>query len=359
MYHLSPLRKVLHGLHTHTYMSMSSASSAVGDGNNAAPPPPSTSSLGALKQQMELLQVTLQKEITKLDTNWSNYEERKNGVDLIQSRVVQSCIPENKRLRLNVGGKKFEIGDTHTRNNNYFRRIAAEGPASADDDGFYFENRNPQFIHVVMQFLRAGHVRLGKYTRRELDKIREDAEFYMVQGLVHDVDQHILLTKSAVGEKRVLSLNTEAGRGLPTTYVNGIFFEVLVPQTIGLHSISFVAGENNRKLVCDVMYKEGSMDGPAGQLKRVGTVEKQVEKGKLVSISISDSLTLLPGAHTIGVFSATSSNAVGVCELGKSVRGTPILSVVKSYHCTNPKQFTQRAGENMLDFCGELSFTVQ
>ena len=163
--------------------------------NSVVGPIPTSSSIATLQQQMELLQATLRKELTKLDTNWNTYEERKAGVDLLRERILQTCIPKGDRLRLNVGGKRFEISSVFTKNNAYFKRVASEGAGNIDDDGFYFEDRNPQYIHVVMQFLRAGSVRLGKYSQRELELIRQDAEFYMVHGLVELIDKQMVTAK--------------------------------------------------------------------------------------------------------------------------------------------------------------------
>lgn len=306
--------------------------------------------LNTIQDQMEQLQMSMADEYDRLKAEWKKYLKDKEEMDRIRGRITSVSVSELDRLKLNVGGRRFEIRATCATKNTYFRSLLSGTFTPADQDGFYFIDRDPEYVQVVMNFLRDGQIDLNDFNDRQLARIRQDAEFYMVQELQTEIDTFRTARKSGEGIN-LLSVNTQRP---VTDCFNGVFIEINVTRpNFKLHSISFVAGER-RKIVGEAFLKEGGIDS-AGQLRRIGTVEQQVDKGQLVCINFS-AVPLPTGTYVVGVYSVSCPTAIAVCPIRESQREQPGFVITRSYHTANQKgAFNQRAGDNEFDFSGELS----
>jgi len=306
--------------------------------------------LSTIQEMMDQLQRTMADEYDKLRTQWNIYLRDKEEMDRIKARLQGVNVKETDRLKLNVGGTRFEIRQSSTKNNTYFRSLVSETFAEADKDGFFFIDRDPTFVPVIMSYLRNGSIQLGRYTDTELAAIHEEAEFYMMNDLMTDIDGYRSKRRAGDG---IATCSVNATRPV-TDGFNGVFFEINVTKKdFKLHSISFVAGER-RKMVGEAYWREGSLDS-AGNMRKMGAVEQQVEKGQMVTINFS-AIPLSVGVHTIGVYSVSCPTAVAACPVRESQRVHNGFTIVRSYHTTNQKgHFNQRTGEDEFDFCGELA----
>lgn len=308
------------------------------------------SGLVTIQEMMDQLQMTMAGEYDKLKTQWSIYSKDKEEMDRIKARLQGVNVKETDRLKLNVGGTRFEIRQSCTKNNTYFRSLVSETFTEADKDGFFFIDRDPTCIPMIMSYLRNGTIAFNRFSDSELEGIREDAEFYMMNDLMSDIDAYRSKRRSGDG---IAACSINASRPV-TDGFNGIFFEINVSKKdFKLHSISFVAGER-RKIVGEAYWREGSIDGQ-GNMRKIGVVEQQVEKGQMVTVTFS-AIPLNPGMHTIGVYSVSCPTAVAVCPRREAQRQFPGFTVERTYHTTNQKgHFNQRAAEDEFDFCGELA----
>lgn len=59
-----------------------------------------------------------------------------------------------------------------------------------DNDGHTFIDRNPEDFKIILDFLRRGQVLYdaANFTRAQLDSLRAEADYYMLPGLVTQID---------------------------------------------------------------------------------------------------------------------------------------------------------------------------
>ena len=309
--------------------------------------------LPVINESMTSLHSILNQEYQRLKDQWAQLLAERDALDKIKNRIQSVSVTELDRLRLNVGGQRFEVRATCVQKNTYFRTLLSGTFTPADQDGFYFIDRDPQFVHVIMQMLRDGDVELSPFNDTALERIRADAEFYMVQDLVAKIDRARSARRAGSGIARV-PINREPN--LPLSSFNGIFFEVnVLKRDMVLHSIAFVAGES-RKIVGEAYLKEGGIDS-AAQPQKIGDVAQQVDQGGLVTISFS-AMPLPKGVVTIGVYSSSCPTAVAVVPeaAGSKDFSADGLMLGHTYHTTNPRgHWTKQAGRDEFSFVGELT----
>lgn len=310
----------------------------------------SLTGLPIMHEQMVQLERTMADEYDKIKERWIEYAKDKEELDRIRNRIASVSVNELDRMKLNVGGSRFEIRATCAKGNTYFRSLMSGTFQSADADGFYYIDKDPAYVQVILNYLREGTVDLSEFTDKQLARIAGDAEFYMVQDLQSEIDNFRKVRRSG---ERITLCQVNMTRGV-TDCFNGLFFELnVMKKEFKLHSISFVAGER-RKIVGEAYVKEGPLDS-AGQARKIGVVEEQVEKGQLVAISFS-AIPLPMGTHTIGVYSVSCPTAIAVCPRKESKRQFAGFTMERSFHTANQKGFfNQRAGEDEYDFSGELA----
>jgi hypothetical protein len=308
-----------------------------------------------MEDRMVELQVLLSDEYQLLADKWMQYDLDKAELDRIKAKITAVNVKETDRLKLNVGGSRFEIRQTLTQNNKYFSSLQTshDDLATADPDGFYYMDRDNKYVPLIMSYLRHGSVNLSGYSEGQLAKIRREAEVFMVTDLITAIDAQKIRRRTGEGVAAV-SFNLKKP---PTDFFNGIFFEISVARNVKLHSISFLAGER-RKIVGEAYVKDGALDATA-QFRKVGVVEQMVEqKGQLVVIPLQQPMTLPAGIHTVGVYSVSCPTAIGVVQMSGESRTQGPVTLQRTFHTTNQKgYFSARAGEDQFDFCGELSLS--
>ena len=310
----------------------------------------SDSQLPQIENLLAELTHSIEREHGNLKNMRNQLMREKTDVDSIRAKITSVSVNEVDRLKLNVGGRRFEIRASSVIKNTYFRSLLSGTFTPADPDGFYFICRDPEYVQVIMNFLRDGRVDLTDYTDRQLARIRDDAEFYMVKELQALIEAHRAARRSNEG---VIICAVNTARSI-THCFNGIFFEINVQRRdCKLHSIAFVAGER-RKIVGEAFHKDGPMDSP-GSLRKIGEVEQQVDKGQLVCVNFS-AMALEQGVHTLGVYSVSCPTAISLCPRKESTRQYSGITLGKSYHTTDQKgNYGKRAGEDEFDFSGEIA----
>ena len=330
-------------------------------GDPGAPPSCGGDEIGnlpGLEASMHALVLVIGAEHTKLKAERAFLAAEKRRLDELNHRLSSFAAPEHERLKLNVGGTKFEIRASSIQKNTYFRSLLGGTFAVCDGDGFYYIDRDPSYFGQVLNFLREGTVDLDGLTDKQLDRLKAEAEFYMVQEL-HATIEELRNKKRSKQGVQVVGVN----RHVPTSsliFVNGIVFEfqVTAVHELQLHSVSFVAGEK-RKIVGEVYLKLGPMDAP-GRFEKIGDVDETVERLSVVNVAFS-SVTLTSSTYTLAVYSASCSTAIAVCprELTNRDLTSHGLRITRSYHTADPRgQFMKRAGpEDTFDFVGEMTIS--
>jgi hypothetical protein len=313
-----------------------------------------TTGLPALTDSMSVLRHLMDSEYNRLKLEWQALLAERDAINQIKDRIQSVTVSEHDRLRLNVSGQRFEIRASCVQKNTYFRSLISNTFAPADTDGFYYIDRDPKFVIVILNMLRDGRADLDDFNERHLRQIRADAEYYMVGDLTNEVDRVLAARRTGTGIVAV-----PMNRDVPTTLsFNGVFMELTVTKrNLALHSISFVAGET-RRIVGEAFCMEGSMDGQS-KPQKVGEVEVDADKGQIISISFS-TIALTGTAYTIGVYSSSCPTAVVACPTTMATRDYSRHGIVveRSYHTTNPRgHWTRRAGQDEFDLVGELGIS--
>jgi len=222
-----------------------------------------------------------------------------------------------------------------------------------DDQGFYFIDRDPTFVLVIVNYLRGGlaAVDLDLFTPAQLRRIHSDAEFYMVPGLQEKVDE-LLRVRGPSRAIVAVPINST-----PTRFFNGVFMQITPTRNVMLNAVTFFTGEK-RPLVARAMLKECDITSlaPTTQLAAIGEVDQPVDKMQRVTISIT-ALQLHAGkSYVLGVCSS-ASNAVGACPKADAARSTSLFSIDGSFHTTDPRFPLARKVEGDFDFVGELTMS--
>jgi len=306
--------------------------------------------LPAISEKMQLLTQSILDEYERLTKAWTDLITKQAEIDAIRARITSVPVKEGDRVKLNVGGERFEARATNLVKNTYFRALISLTFTEMDSDGFHFIDRNPEWFHVVVNYLRDGSIDLSRIEEYALGSIRKEAEFYMVPELVNEIDKYRSSKRGGEGTI-VLSVNTSRA---PSVAFNGIFFEVTVlRRDFKIHGISFIAAER-RTIRAEVHFREGGLDSP-NPFRKIGDAEAQAERGQPIPFHMT-SLALPGGTYTIGVFSA--DGGISVCPKKESVRQMSGLTFGRSYHVTG-NQITKRAAEDAYDFSGELLVSFQ
>jgi hypothetical protein len=303
---------------------------------------------------MNIVEQVMGEELEKLKARKAKLREGQRALNKIRERIeMVSCNPTN-RLKLNVGGKKVELKMSHVERNNFFRPLLTNAFTQPDSEGFYFIDRDPTFIMVVVNYLRGGlsGVDLDLFTPAQLRRILRDAEFYMVQGLQDKVDE---LLRVRGPSRSITCVNLNTSTGLPARYFNGIFLQITPVRNMTLHSIAFICGEKRPNFVARALLRETDIASltPTTQLRTIGEVDQPVEKGQKVTISMT-ALSLQGGkTYTIGVYSSASA-AVGGCPTTNAERRFDLFTIDSTFYTTDPRHVLSKKTENDFDMVGEI-----
>ena len=337
---------------------------------SAVPPPPPDDNNGGgsggapdeLEMAVQVLTRDLGTELLTIKNERAFLAAERKRLDDLNRRLNAFDPSEHDRLKLNVGGSRFEVRAACIKKNIFFRSLLSGTFASCDSDGFYFVDRDPIHIAAILHFLREGVLDLDHYSDRQLDRLKTEAEFYMVQDL-HATIEELRSKKRSKQGVQVVGVN----RHVPASsfaFFNGIVFEfqVTAVHELQLHSVSFVGGEK-RKIVGEVYLKLGPMDAP-GRFEKIGDVDALVDRLSVVNVAFA-AVSLTSSSYTLAIYSASCPTAIAVCPKDLSNRdllgdnNAGIIRMTRSYHTVDPRgQFSKRAGpEDTFDFVGEMTFS--
>lgn len=137
-----------------------------------------------LKGKLELLEKELTDQMMELELKaekWAKIDE--NAELLIKTN--------NSVLFLDVGGKKFQtkletllsIKDTL-----FYKLILTE---QLDITKEIFIDRNNDYFHIILSFLRNKKVNLNGYNNKKLREILEEAQFYEMTDLIANIEESL------------------------------------------------------------------------------------------------------------------------------------------------------------------------
>jgi hypothetical protein len=87
------------------------------------------------------------------------------------------------KICLDIGGKRFSTTRTTLlQQEGSFFHAMLTGGWSAGKDGSYFVDRNPQHVDVILDFLRMRAVDVTSYSKRDLETLAEDLDFFQIHA---------------------------------------------------------------------------------------------------------------------------------------------------------------------------------
>lgn len=320
--------------------------------------PGDNNAMGAIDEAMGALAKVLAAEHAAIKAERARLAKERDEIDKIKNRLMSCCAAENERLKINVGGSRFEIRVSCIQKNTYFRSLHSGTFAPKDDDGHYYIDRDATYMPFILCFLRETDLDFSVFNDQQLDKLRLEAEFYMAQDLQAKIEA-IRNTKRAQHGVMTALINRHVSYS-DCFFANGIVFEFQVlRRDMQLHCVSFLAGDK-RKIVGEVYLKAGTLDVP-GKFDKIGDVDENAEKFQLMHVNFS-SITLSNPVYCLAVYSASCPTAVSMVPKAVSVRDYTDqgFKITKSYHTSDPRgQFSKRAGaDDTYDFIGEIKVTL-
>ena len=113
--------------------------------------------------------------------------------------------PTSDLVTVNVGGSLFtsRLKTLRPEGSMLATILDQDSPFAeqVDNDGHTFIDRNPEDFKIILDFLRRGQVLYdaANFTRAQLDSLRAEADYYMLPGLVTQIDD-VLATTSLEGK---------------------------------------------------------------------------------------------------------------------------------------------------------------
>ena len=114
--------------------------------------------------------------------------------------IMNTKMNPNSVVKLNIGGTTFMT--THgtllsDQNSMLAKMFSTETngriPAIQDENGAYFIDSCPKYFEIILNFLRRGVMENGANV--DLKFLRNEAEYFCIQGLVKVVDEEIEKTE--------------------------------------------------------------------------------------------------------------------------------------------------------------------
>ncbi|KAI1700013.1 BTB/POZ domain-containing protein [Ditylenchus destructor] len=84
----------------------------------------------------------------------------------------------SKWVRLNVGGKKFQLESVMP--------AMSDLPSDKDETGAYLIDRDPEYFHIILNYLRSPVLNLDG-DKKIMKELLSEADFYNIQPLVSDI----------------------------------------------------------------------------------------------------------------------------------------------------------------------------
>jgi hypothetical protein len=303
---------------------------------------------------------SMEREFDRIRSEYDRLLRLKAEIDAIRKKIRDVSVDERDRLRLNVGGKRFEIRSSTVLKNTFFRSVVSGAFVAPDPDGFYFIDRDPEFLQLILNHLRDGNADLSRLDDTEVQLLRREADFYMVAELVATIDSS--RGRSAVASPTPVNAPTAAPHQMPmnvrpvTNAFHGFAFELtILKRDFRLMAVSFIAG-SQRKLAVEVLYKEGPLEGTGAAWKKLGDFDGQVDKGAVIPINLTQALSLPNGTHSLCLYSPVANNAISVCPRKDAVRQSHAFQFGRTYQIEDGKGNLSRKGApDEYDFSGDFT----
>ncbi|CCD66463.1 BTB domain-containing protein [Caenorhabditis elegans] len=106
-------------------------------------------------------------------------------------------------IKLDIGGTVFETCKLKlTKFDGFFKTmLTSDIPVSIDESGCIFVDRSPKNFSLILKYLKEGDdVELPKF-ERELQEVRREAEFYLLDGLVDLCDSFLKIRSYETSEE--------------------------------------------------------------------------------------------------------------------------------------------------------------
>lgn len=134
-----------------------------------------------LKGKLELLEKELTDQMMELEVKAEKWAKIDEDAELLIKT-------KNTVLFLDVGGKKFQTKlDTllSIKDTLFYKLIVTE---QIDLTKEIFIDRNNDYFHIILSFLRNKKVNLNGYSSKKLREILEEAQFYEISDLIANIE---------------------------------------------------------------------------------------------------------------------------------------------------------------------------
>ncbi len=115
-------------------------------------------------------------------------EKTREQILLLKGRVEHNVDAIRERVKLNVGGVKFETTvSTLTKHSDSFFSAAFSGihEVRLDAEGYYFIDRDGAHFNSILNFLRAGKLRMPS-DAEDAEALMDEVRYYMLDGPVQE-----------------------------------------------------------------------------------------------------------------------------------------------------------------------------
>ena len=119
---------------------------------------------------------------------------------LEKSVIMNTGMNPNSVVKLDVGGTMFKTthGTLLSDQNSMLAKMFSPDtkgriPAIPDENRAYFIDRCPKYFEIILNFLRGGLMENGANV--DLKFLRNEAEYFCIQGLIKVVDKEIEKTE--------------------------------------------------------------------------------------------------------------------------------------------------------------------
>ena len=147
--------------------------------------------LGGVRSLTATLSATIDTEFSFLRSQWEDYETKREALENMKAPIdAEPDTSSRSRLKLNVGGERFEIRCSCIKGYSYFRALYSQTFAAVDSDRFFFIDRDPESFANIMVYLRTRTIDLSLLHKDDRDQLKEEAEFFLMSDLVEHIEQY-------------------------------------------------------------------------------------------------------------------------------------------------------------------------
>jgi hypothetical protein len=211
--------------------------------------------LRVIQEDALSLRQAVESEYGALEAEWKKIfrvkAEAEGHLMRMRKESIEANLKENDRVKLNISGQLFEIRASHCTKNPFFRGLMCQAFAQPDPSGFFYLDRDPQYMHVIFDMLRKGGVDLSAYSDFELAQIRKEADYFMMNDLVLQADRTRHARKGA--GLSIFAINSARS---VTHCFHGLAFELSIAKRFVVKWIAFVAADR-RRIQAEIHFQGG------------------------------------------------------------------------------------------------------